>query len=246
MSKLKNHRTIHIGSDVWHYRFGKANAVIVSPTGMKTVVDYNKLTGQEWLARDWDEKFAIGPKYVSDYIRNVLMMDQTEILARKQEHASWLARNRHCPGKIEYQKFGMDGDHRFLTSWVGVADAGGIQGFGGGFFPNQADLDAYQADLCHTFGVKTPKELVGKECFALRNFGHHNDSIEGLESKDTGKRFLHSKWFRGRYPEKSFKSPLEEKKQRLEENMIRSSRAVAEIEAELERVEENYTDWENQ
>jgi hypothetical protein len=68
VSKPKGCRQVHIGTEAWDYKFGKESVVIYSPAGVKTVVNYNTLTGQDWTGLDSDCKFPIGPSYVSEYI----------------------------------------------------------------------------------------------------------------------------------------------------------------------------------
>lgn len=70
-------RKMIIGDQTWEYQFGKGNAVIKSPEGKKTVVDYSKLTGKSWdiIERGQRKKTSDGevtPQHVKNYIVSTL------------------------------------------------------------------------------------------------------------------------------------------------------------------------------
>lgn len=83
------------------------------------------------------------------------------------------------------------------TVWVQVDySVGGTQGFGGLVLQEEVYLESYKTGLCAAFGVQSLAGLVGKRCFALKILGEYQESIEGLESVDTGNQFTHTGWRR--------------------------------------------------
>jgi hypothetical protein len=72
MKDRKGFRKIHIGTEQWDYRFGKTSVTVYSPAGVKSVINYDILTGEKWIELDRDCKPPIGPAQVSDYILNNL------------------------------------------------------------------------------------------------------------------------------------------------------------------------------
>ncbi len=75
-------RKMVIDEATWEYMFGTGNAVIKSPTGIKTVVNYSVLTGRSWdiLERGQHKKTSDGmvkPKHIKAYIVNTLMKNAT-------------------------------------------------------------------------------------------------------------------------------------------------------------------------
>lgn len=120
---------------------------------------------------------------------------------------------------------------------------GGVgQGFGGLLFDNAEAADDYVRDLCAAFGVHAMIELVGKKCFALYSFGEHNEFIEGLESCDTGRRFLHNAWRKKRFPDT--RDRLSQEKERLWREIAWAEWRAAEAKNRLDTLESRYVDWE--
>jgi hypothetical protein len=150
---------------------------------------------------------------------------------------------KRAPGKISNVKQGAE-DHGIITCSVGIDFVeGGHQGFGL-LALNDALVAHFVEDLCAVFDVKQPEDLVGQECFALRCFGHWNDTIEGLDSVKTGKRFTLTSWKRKRIPDVEHESPLKRQMTHLAASMSASMRRFAEDAAKLGTAEREYTDWE--
>jgi len=133
-------------------------------------------------------------------------------------------------------------DRGFTTTWVSLAFGCTIQGFGG-LMLDAALADDYVRDLCVAFGVRGMDELVGKECDALYSFGSFNEPIEGLESVDTGRRFLHNAWRKKHFPETE--STFEQERDRIKKTIACTKRRLAEEQERLARLADNYVDWED-
>ncbi len=132
-------------------------------------------------------------------------------------------------------------DHGILTSSILIDFKGSFQSFGGLALSKEVSSD-YISSVCEIFGVKSLDDLVGKQCYALRNSNSWGEMIEGLESLD-GKRFTHYSWRKRLFPEHT-KHPLEEKKNRII-NLIGSlKRQLADAEHNLLVIEDNFIDWE--
>jgi len=95
--------------------------------------------------------------------------------------------------------------------------------------------------LRKTFGVPSIESLVGKECYALRCWGFYNDSIEGLESVDTGKRFVLTAWRIKHFPDA--KSPAINRRRYLLSEIAQHKRRWQELEVELDTLLDGYVDW---
>jgi hypothetical protein len=128
-----------------------------------------------------------------------------------------------------------------LTTSLYINLKGAGQAFGG-LSLGEKYLPDYVADLCATFGVTKPKELVGKKCFVLRNFNVMNEVIEGLESVDTGKRFVHATWRKKHFP--TAKTPLESKRDSLLSEIESFKRRIERTTAELVEIDSTYVRWE--
>lgn len=134
-------------------------------------------------------------------------------------------------------------DHGILTTNVYVdLDECGTQGFGG-LALNPILAKDYVARLCATFGVKDMSALVGKKCYALYSFDGFNELIEGLESADTGHRFLHNAWRRLHFPET--KSVYAQKVESIQREIAHLRSRCADEEARLMRLRASHVDWES-
>jgi len=143
-------------------------------------------------------------------------------------------------GKIRSVRGPHREDHGILTTSVYI-DCGYVQGFGG-LALDEGLADDYVHDLCATFGVRGMDELVGKECYALYSFGEYNELIEGLESADTGKRFLHNAWRKKLAPDT--RSILDQKRENLENDIAWAERRAAESRQRLQELSASFVDWE--
>ena len=136
-------------------------------------------------------------------------------------------------------------DHGIFTCSISIEfNGGGSQGFGGLCLNEDKLGKSFVKDLCETFGVKELDDLKDKECYALRCWDGFNDRIEGLESVNTGKRFIISNWRR----KMGFKSlsPLEEKRNSLKTDIEYAKQRIERCKQELKILEKNYTDWEKE
>jgi hypothetical protein len=146
-------------------------------------------------------------------------------------------------GVIESVFGGLEPDHGVVTCSLRISFDGGSssQGFGN-LALTEEQLRSFQHDLCATFGVATFDALKGKQCFALRCWGFHNDRIEGLESFATGLRFTISGW-RKSIGQSMFDSPLEERRCGMLSDLRSCQRRCTQIERNLETIGNGYTDW---
>ena len=134
-------------------------------------------------------------------------------------------------------------DHGILTMYVTIALNGGKgshQGFGGLALNNKI-VNSYVRELCETFDVLNLSDLKGKKCFALYSFDSLNEPIEGLESLDTGKRFLHNVWRKKHFPETG--SVLYQKRESLCLSLACAERRVLELREKLSKLEDEFVDW---
>jgi hypothetical protein len=138
-------------------------------------------------------------------------------------------------------------DHGIRTVMVQLAFDGGGQMFGGLIYGPQgstkeAHLRAdFIEDLCATFGVAALSELVGKKCCALRSW-KDSDQLEGLESADTGRRFLLTRWRRKHFPETA--SPLDDRRASMTAAIERHERENSRLRAQRLNLEVQYVNWE--
>lgn len=133
-------------------------------------------------------------------------------------------------------------DRGILTSYITIDfDNGGTQGFGGLYLLNDETAASYADAVCKVFGCKNMSYLVGKKCYALRNFATWNSDIVGLETLD-GKRFTHYAWRKEMFPDVT-KHPLTDKISSLTNELARLKRRVEEKEQEIYSLSEKFTDW---
>lgn len=144
-------------------------------------------------------------------------------------------------GTISDVKYGVEPDHGIVTCSLGIDFKGSQQGFGNLCLDDDL-LKDFLKELCATFGVKKPKDLKSKACYALRCFSSWNENIEGLESVDTKKRFIISKWRRKHFPNSD--NPLQAKINRLQSDIVCAERRITDAERELKTIKDKYTSWE--
>ncbi len=115
--------------------------------------------------------------------------------------------------------------------------------------PDDAVSEAldFIAAMCQAFGAENPDGLIGKRCFALYSFPPEPDwwgRPAGLESADTGRRFVFHVWEKKWHPDK--KSPIVERRETLEGNINFHQKQIAEHVLALLNLDADYTDWENE
>lgn len=141
-------------------------------------------------------------------------------------------------GKIESVFQGPE-DHDIITCSVHIEfDSGGAQGFGYLALGNL--LEDFVNDLCATFNVKNLKDLIGKKCFALRCFSGHNEPIDGLESIETGKKFIINHWRKKHFA--NTKTTLQDKIESLNNRINSNIRQIESFNKELEFIKTDYTE----
>lgn len=142
-------------------------------------------------------------------------------------------------GAIDYVRCG-DEDHNIPTVDVGVDFGGSHQGFGN-LCLRDGLLPVFVGDLCKAFGVESLEKLKGKRCYALRCWGFNNDTIEGLESVDTGQRFVVTAWCKAQgLPTKT---PLERRIERAHSTIQWARRRADDCRDEIETAADGYVDW---
>lgn len=130
-------------------------------------------------------------------------------------------------------------DHGVWTCYI-TLEMGYTQGFGGLFLDKEKKGPDFYRSVCSLFGVKELKELIGKDCYALYNFGEHNETIEGLENL-YGQRFTLTQFSR-KYDPKT-KSRLERKQEDLEREILQAQERIKRARVAKRSLKKRYTDW---
>ena len=129
------------------------------------------------------------------------------------------------------------------SSWIFIDfEDGGSQGFGGLYLKNKTIATHYMHSVCAAFGVPSWDDLVEKKCYALKNFGGYEESINGIESVDTGFRFTHYKWRKELFPEQT-KDPFEERAESIKASIINMERDIIEKKKALANLKSKYKAW---
>jgi len=150
--------------------------------------------------------------------------------------------NKRKLGVIKSAPMPAEDDHGILTSYITVNyDECCFQGFGG-LCLNERLSPHWIKEICNTFGVKNFDELYNEKCFILKSFGEYNETIEGLESVKTGKRFTVTGFRRRHCDSKTNK--LKEKKDQLKRDIKRCQNNLKEAENKLKTIDKDFTDWE--
>lgn len=102
-------------------------------------------------------------------------------------------------------------------------------------------LDSYVKALCAAFGTDDYRKLVGEKAYALFSFGEHNETIEGLESARTGRRFVHTTWARETFGKAE--SPLEREQHRTKMELRHIEYRRGELLRRLEALPAKFVDW---
>lgn len=146
-------------------------------------------------------------------------------------------------GTIASVKYGKDySDRDVFTCWIGIHFEGYHQAFGGIFLDKDKRGPDFRQSICDLFGVSPEtweKDLVGKQCYGLYNFGYNNDPIEGLEV--AGKRFTITEFARRYEPTLS---PLERRRERMEKDIAHHERMIEDTKRRLKKLDSEYTSWE--
>ena len=140
-----------------------------------------------------------------------------------------------------------------MTVWVACdLKGGGHQGFGG-YMLGKNESDEKEAgkriqhewirELCGVFGLDDKADMPGVECFVLRNFDRHNETICGLEDPKTGRRFLAADFIRRHFPMAEVEDPLRREIDDIKARIARSKRDIHNAEASLLTIESKYRDW---
>lgn len=142
------------------------------------------------------------------------------------------------PGTIEKVQVGEE--DRGILTWIFIDFVGTGQGFGG-LILDPGSVKVWKQSLCRTFDVERYEDLVGKKCFALRNWPTWGADIEGLES-ESGKRFTLHAFRRFLWPEKDW-DPLKLKKDACEREVALLERRLNEARVALRNVAIGYKEW---
>lgn len=135
----------------------------------------------------------------------------------------------------------LEESHGVLTTDLYLTFGSGMQMFGGLAFDSMTGAHDYLTELCAAFGVQHFVDLRGKRCFALYSFGKYNELIEGLESVDTGRRFVQNAWRAKHCP--GTPSVLEQKQARVRAEVARMERQIAESTTKLDALAREFVDW---
>ena len=162
----------------------------------------------------------------------------------KMDLKDFMKQGRICSAK---QVDGRGDDRSFLV----MLDFGGTaQGFTGFYFGEGSEalakLDLFCSDLASTFGVRQFENLEGREAVALydqRLLGKFSSGcIVGLMNPENGKKFIAAEWFEKNYGVK-YESPLETKRAGLLADRAALHRRQAEINWQLDNLENNVYEW---
>lgn len=138
------------------------------------------------------------------------------------------------------------GYHDILTVDLYLDFTSGMcQSFGGLCLDDKL-APSYIQSICQTFGVTEFPQLVDKKCYALYSFDGWNESIEGLESADTGRRFLHEVWRRENCPNVVRKTILERRSEEMFSTALRLEKQAKEVRQRLQFLGNHFVDWEKQ
>lgn len=136
----------------------------------------------------------------------------------------------------------LEESHRVLTTDLYLKlGSSAVQGFGGLAFESMTEAHDYLTELCGAFGVQHFVDLRGKRCFALYSFGKYNELVEGLESVDTGRRFVQNAWRAKHCP--GTPSVLEQKQAHVRAEVARMERQIAESKTKLDALAREFVDW---
>jgi len=148
--------------------------------------------------------------------------------------------NKRVQGRIIDVSHGIEPDHGHMTCSIGIEFTHGrYQSFGNLVLDDDL-LKSFLDDLCFTFNVETPEDLMGKEVYALRCFGYNNDHIEGLETI-SGKRMTLTSWRKKHFSETL--SPLDNEIKKLSSRIEQAQNSISRAIADLSKVQSEYTDW---
>lgn len=148
---------------------------------------------------------------------------------------------RRQPGLIEKAWQGKE-DHGLWMLSIQIDFGGTCQGFAPVFSSKQTkDFKAFTKDVCGTFRVSTLDKIVGLRCYALRCFPGWNQTIEGLEDVDTGRRIVLTSWWRENIG--PCDDPLTRAVSSLRQDAENAMRKVAAYEEELKELKSGYVDW---
>jgi len=142
-------------------------------------------------------------------------------------------------GVIHSVRYGRDPDHCCVSCDVIVGFDGSTQGMCV-ILDDKLGPD-FVRQLCRVFGVKEIDDLVNRPCYALRCWGFHNDDIEGLESIDTGNRFVLTSWNMQHFADT--KSPAIRRRRQLVSEMISFEARIDRCRQDLETLLDGYVDW---
>lgn len=137
-------------------------------------------------------------------------------------------------------------DHGILTMILRLEFSGLSQGFGCLALDEEKTGPSFRDEILRLFGVKTLKELEGKDCKALYASAEWNAPIEGLEVQ--GRRFTITGWRRKMFGEAE--SPWEQKIRSLKADIEHHERVLNDRRKELQLLElsgsSGYKNWENE
>lgn len=140
---------------------------------------------------------------------------------------------------ISKATYGVEPDHGILVLEIGCLFEGSHQGF-------QACVDEKLGpkmveEVCALFGVQTVDQLVGRQCFVLRNFPYWNESIEGFEVD--GKRWTRTGCVRRHAPEHA-RDPLEAREEGVRAHIAALAESIQRQTNELRKLRGDFVAWE--
>jgi hypothetical protein len=140
---------------------------------------------------------------------------------------------------VENFREGPDAEPNTVNVWLEFG-GGGASMFGG-LALDRDGINVFISMLMATLGVSKQEDLVGQKCIALRSFGGFQEAIEGLESRTAGRRFT----IRSFRKAMNFPAPsnLEQRTQRLKDDIARAERQIKEDKLRLKQVADNYVEF---
>lgn len=133
------------------------------------------------------------------------------------------------------------------TYWVYLdLSKGGSQGYGGLYLPEPHLIEAFEKLLMFVVGVKTPKQLVGKQVYALKSFDTWGSYIDGIMAADESGRKMTRRSFCAMNGLKAGPTVLEQKRQDLRAELKRLESQWEETKlkiSKLDSADNGYVEW---
>lgn len=145
-------------------------------------------------------------------------------------------------GRVRRALFERDEGRQMLVAEVIIefGDGGAVQSMMP-TFASLTQLNSFRSDVLRLFGVRDEKNMVGRECYALRPTAKPREMIVGLEVD--GRRLTFRGWARRAGLKTS--TGLEERREELRRKHSRLIQQLEATTAELKALAAEYVEWED-